>query len=110
MYSDSMVEITDSELIIKSYYFPLGGNKHLAFSEIEKIEVREPGFFNGSMRLWGGGLGVWFAFDPSRPTRDALFWVRVKDTWIKVGFTAESSENVIRELAQKGVELEIHTQ
>jgi hypothetical protein len=108
MYTDSLIDITDTDLVIKNYYFPLGNSKHILFNDIEKVQVLENSLFNGSFRLWGGGILAWLALDVLRPKRDAIFRVLVKNSAILAGFTAKSSADVVHALAEKGVEVEIH--
>lgn len=108
MYSDSLIHIADSGLVLKNYYFPFGGAKSIPFKNIEKVMVLAPTVLNGCIRIWGGGPGVWFALDAQRPWRDALFRVVLKDSAINPAFSAQSSADVIQSLANRGVEVEIH--
>jgi hypothetical protein len=103
LYKDGLVEMTDQEVVFRRYYFPFGGDKHLALSQIERVEVREPSFTFGSWRIWGGGPRTWFPFDGNRPSRDAIFVAYVRGCFGRVGFTVERSKEVIQLLKERGL-------
>ena len=103
MYNDSLVQITDDSLIIKDYYFP-GISKQIPLDEIDSIKLFEPSLFTGQLRIWGMGLWpVWFAMDWKRPWRDTIFIVNIKDSWLRVGFTADNSKDLISEISERGI-------
>lgn len=107
LYTDALVEITLDSLIIKDCYFP-GISKQIPLVDILCIQVLEPSIWNGSWRIWGTGLlvNVWFAMDWKRPWRDDIFIVNLRDSWFRIGFTAESSAEVIRLLTKMKIPVE----
>ena len=103
-YKDSLIEITDQEVVFHRYYFPFGGDKHVPLSQIESIQVRPPSLFNGSWRLWGSGdLRTYFPQDFARPKRDRIFFAFLRGRWWRIGFTVEHSQTVIDILRERGL-------
>ena len=104
LYTDGLVEITDQEIIFRRYYFPFGGNKHVALKDIESIEIRPPSFWGGSWRIWGSGdLLTWFPLDGARPNRDRLFITHLRGRSRRIGFTVEHSKEVAQLLQERGL-------
>lgn len=104
IYSDSLVIITDDALIFKRYYYPRGEPKRVMFSDIRSIVPKRPSLWNGKWRLHGTGtFTTWFPEDQDRPTRDTIFYVRLKKQWLKIAFTVEDSQRVEQILRDKGL-------
>jgi hypothetical protein len=107
MYSDSLVQLTAESLVINHYYFPFVG-KTILLEDIAVVNVVQSNFLRGQWKIWGMGLWpVWFAFDFNRPLRDAIFVVEIRNSWPAAGFTAESSQGVLRALEDRKVPVEI---
>ena len=103
-YKDSLIEITDQEVVFHRYYFPFGGDKHVPLSQIESIQVRPPSLFNGSWRLWGSGdFRTWFPLDFARPSRDRIFIASLRGSFVRIGFTVEDSQKVASILRERGL-------
>jgi hypothetical protein len=101
---DGLVEISDREIIFRSYYFPFGGDRHVSLSEIERIEVRPRSFWGGSWRIWGSGdLRTWFPLDGARPSRDRIFITHLRGRFRRIGFTVEHSEEAAEVLKEHGL-------
>jgi hypothetical protein len=95
LYSDKLVEIYDDSIILLKYYFPSMALKKIFFKDIEIIEVRNPTFFSGKWRIQGtGNFRTWYPFDSSRPKRDKIFILKLKNKWNQAGFTVENSYTV----------------
>lgn len=103
LYEDSLVKITDQEIVFHRYYFPFGGDKHVPLSQLERIEVRAPSFTFGSWRIWGGGPRTWFPFDGARPGRDSIFLANLKGRLVRIGFTVERSREFVGVLKTHGL-------
>jgi len=104
LHQDKLIEITDQEVIFRRYYFPSGGPKRMAWSEIESVRLRPPSVRAGSWRLWGSGdLRTWFPLDHKRPSRDRIFVASLRGRSRRIGFTVERSSEVIGILKQKGL-------
>jgi hypothetical protein len=104
LYTDTLVELTDEELILNHYYYPWGGSKRIRLDEIEAIIEKKPALFNGKWRIWGtGSFRIWFARDNHRPTRDAIYYVKIKHKYLKAGFTVEHAAIFSGILANKGL-------
>ena len=101
LYSDGLITIKQDSVKFHNYYFP-GIGKVVPIKDIEKIESLKPSIFNGKWRLWGGGgFGHWFPMDMLRPTRDRIFFAKLKNKDFVIGFTARESynvENIFREM------------
>ena len=95
LYQDSLVEIKKDSIILKNYYFPTMSSKNILFTNIEKIEVKEPTVLSGKWRIQGtGDFRTWYPLDSSRPKRDKIFLIIYKNKWMRTGFTVEDSEKV----------------
>jgi hypothetical protein len=104
-YKDSLIEISQDNIIFKDYYFP-AGSKSINFSEVEYVEAKKPTLCNGKWRLHGTGdllFRIWFPADYNRPSRDTIFVMKVKNRWTKIGFTVENSQAVSELLKSKGL-------
>ena len=102
IYSDKLVTITDDEIIFEGYYFPGGKKKIVRFDNIDGIVVEKPTIWNGKWRLQGtGNFKTWYPMDKSRPKRDRIFLVRLKNQWVNIGFTVEDGTRVEKILKEK---------
>lgn len=106
LYQDSLIRITDEEIVFNSYYFPRATAKHLPWNQIEFVRVR-PG---GCWRLWGtGDFRTWFPLDNGRPGRDRTFVIHLLNKFVRFGFTAENSQSVLEILRQRNLLRELAT-
>ena len=67
LFEDHHVKITDNEVVIKFYYYPIGTKKVIPMDKIRDVEVKKLGWAKGS--LWGmDGMkwGYWLAADLER--------------------------------------------
>jgi hypothetical protein len=104
LYKDSLIEVTDQEIVFPHYYFPFGGSKHVPLSRIQSIQVRPPSLSNGSWRLWGSGdFRTWFPQDFARPGRDRISIASLRDGFWRIGFTVEDSQKVTSVLNERGL-------
>lgn len=104
-YKDDLVKIDDDMIIFKNYYFPTG-SKSIKLSQVEYVEEKPCTLKNGKWRLHGTGdllFRVWFPADYDRPGRDKIFVMKVKNKWIRIGFTVENSEAVSGLFRTKGL-------
>ncbi|MGN6472761.1 MAG: hypothetical protein ACTHK4_03805 [Mycobacteriales bacterium] len=70
-YEDDQVSCTDTELVIKRYYFP-GGAKRIAYDAIRQVTRLELTGINAvrRWRIWGSGDFIhWWNLDPHRPSK-----------------------------------------
>lgn len=106
LYSDRLVEITDDSILFRVYYFPFG-SKRVQCSRITRLRVMKPTLLNGKWRFWGtGDFFTWFPLDNRRSKRDRIFLAYLVGGWIRIGFTVEDSDAVIRILGDKDVPIE----
>jgi hypothetical protein len=102
LYSDGLLTITSTSLVFHNYYF-FGLSKTVKIEDIQEIYVKEPTVWNGKWRLWGSGrLDMWFPMDFTRPGRDRIFHVKMKNSNMLIGFTVKDSktvENILRQLS-----------
>ena len=95
IYSDSLVIITEDAIIFKRYYYPTREPKRVLFADINLIVVKKPTIWNGKWRLHGTGtFATWFPEDQQRPSREKIFFAKLKKQWVKIAFTVEDSERV----------------
>ena len=103
VYSDKLVEITDSSILFRRYYFPFG-SKQVRLSDIDYIAETKPTLRSGKWRIHGtGDFKTWFPCDWKRPIRDKIFIISFQNKWIRIGFTVEDSERVTGIFKDKGL-------
>ncbi|KAI9034041.1 hypothetical protein DFJ74DRAFT_762693 [Hyaloraphidium curvatum] len=68
LFEDRDVDVFDTYLKIKTYYFPTATSKKIEFSAIERIEtVEEAGVDSMGLKNWGMGLSdIWWSCDMDR--------------------------------------------
>lgn len=102
LYSDKLIEISESSIFLRNYYFPTMSGKLIFFEDIERIEVVEPTIVTGKYRYWGSGdFQSWFQYDGFRSRREKIFFIYIKDKKIRPGFTVERTAEVIKILSEK---------
>lgn len=104
-YKDKLIEVFDDTIVFKNYYFPTG-SKSIKLSQVEYVEEKPPTLRNGKWRLHGTGdplFRIWFPADYDRPSRDKIFAMKVKNKWIRIGFTVENSLAVSELFKTKGL-------
>ena len=104
LYQDNLVEIKDDLIILKNYYFPSMSPKNILFTNVEKIEVKEPTLLRGKWRIQGtGDFRTWYPMDSYRPKRDKIFLITFKNKWMRSAFTVEDSRKVEDIFRAKGL-------
>ena len=82
----------------------LGGDKTVAWDDVEWVKALQPTLRNGRWRLSGSGnFTTWFATDAARPARETIFLMKLRTQAVKVGFTVHDAPRVKRLLAERGV-------
>lgn len=103
LYQDSFVSMSEQDITIKWYYFPIG-SKTVALSDIERVEARSSSLVNGKWRIWGtGSPRVWYALDLKRPSRSKVFRAKIKGKAVDIGFSAERPDELSNILESKGL-------
>ncbi len=104
LYKDSLIEISADSILLKNYYFPFFSAKRIRFEQVRAITAEEPTLLNGKWRLQGTtDFGTWFPLDLVRPKRDKIFFISLAGKKLRIGFTVEDSETVLRILTLKGL-------
>jgi hypothetical protein len=104
VYQDSLLEISDDKIVFKKYYFPTFKSKEVAIGNIAQVQVKEPSLTTGKYRYHGtGNIRTWYPLDMARSTRDKIFFLILKDQWVRIGFTGENSEAIENFFRQKGL-------
>jgi hypothetical protein len=105
-YDDGKVACTDQELVIRNYYFFLGGAKHVPYSAIREARRVRLGTM-GRWRIHGSGdLVHWFNFDPRRPRKDSAIVIHL-DGVIRPVITPDDPDRVAAVLAEHGVNVTV---
>jgi len=104
LYKDDYVAVYPDELVIRTYYFPLGGVKHIPISSIQHIFFKEQASFKDFYvtKDWGMTINpVWWACDLQRHFKHLHYNV-VVDTgeWVRKGFTVTDVNAFLSELGQ----------
>jgi hypothetical protein len=104
IYKDKLIEISNKFILLKNYYLPFIGSKRVPFDKIKSVTVEKPSLLKGQFRIWGtGNFVTWFPLDLWRPSRDKIFIISLLGKTMRIGFTTENSETVIRIFEQKGL-------
>jgi hypothetical protein len=100
-YDDGKIACTDSELVIRKYYFPFG-TKRIPYAAIK--EVRQvPMHTLGKARVQGSGDFVhWFNFDVGRLRKQTAL-VIFTDARIRPVITPDDPARVVTELTAHSV-------
>jgi hypothetical protein len=74
-YKDSRIECTESEVLVRGYYFPWG-TKRIPYTAIRSLERFTMSALRGKGRIWGSGdLRHWANLDPGRTRKEAGFFL-----------------------------------
>ncbi len=104
IYQDSLISITDEEVVFKHYYFPTGRPKAVRLNDIEWVDVKPPTLRNGRWRIHGtGNFRIWFPKDAQRAKREKIFFAKLKGRWMEIGFTVEDADQVEGVFRSKGL-------
>ena len=81
-YKDPFIECTDTELLVKRYYFAWGGfawaTKRIPYSSLKSVERFDLTGWRGKYRIWGSGdFKHWANYDPKRPGKSVGFFLHV---------------------------------
>jgi hypothetical protein len=77
LYRDRWISCTESEIVIRAYYFPWG-SKRIAYTAIRAVRRIELGKLSGRGRIWGtSNPRYWASLDPRRPRKKAGFVLEV---------------------------------
>lgn len=100
-YDDGKIACTDTELVIRHYYFP-PATKRIPYTAIREVRV-VPLRVMGKWRIHGSGDFIhWFNFDMRRPRKNTALVIRL-DARIRPTITPDDPEQVATELAALGV-------
>ena len=102
-YDDGKIACTDTELLIRHYYFPAGTKRvpYAAIKEVRRVPLR----LAGKWRIQGSGDFVhWFNLDVGRPRKDTAFVIYL-DGHVRPVITPDRPDQVEAELAAHGVNI-----
>jgi hypothetical protein len=103
LYSDELVILTEQQLVLRRYYYPKG-DKAIALADIEEIVECAPTFATGKWRVWGtGNFRIWFARDWKRSKRSAIYHLKIKNRYMRCGFTVEDAPRFSSILENRGL-------
>ena len=72
LYRDRWVICTDTHMVIRGYYFPLGASKAIRYADIKSVSCVKMGALTGKWRLWGtSSPRHWAHLDLHRPKKAA---------------------------------------
>jgi hypothetical protein len=97
LYQDDKMVITEKEISLKLYYFPIGTKRIVKLKKVKSFKVYQPrSFFK--MKSWGMGIDfdVWWHCDFQRKWGDRHAIVLDTGEWPSIGITPGSGnrENV----------------
>ena len=68
LYRDRWITCTDTDVIVRGYYFPLGTPKVIPYADIRSVAAVNMGALTGKGRLWGtSSPRYWAHLDVGRP-------------------------------------------
>jgi hypothetical protein len=103
-YDDGNVACTDTELVIRRYYLPVGGTKRIPYPAIREVR-RVPLTAMGRWRIQGSNDFVhWFSFDIRRPRKTAALVVHSGGRILPV-VTPDDPDRAAAALAAHGVRI-----
>ncbi len=101
-YDDGSVACTDTDLVIRRYYFPLGGAKRIPYQAIQEVR-RAPLTVMGRWRIHGSNdLVHWYNFDLRRPRKSTALVVHSAGHIVPV-ITPDDPDRAAAALAAHGV-------
>ncbi|GGC54607.1 hypothetical protein GCM10011410_03720 [Hoyosella rhizosphaerae] len=101
LYDDGLVQLSDTGVTLRRYYFPTGAAKYIPYTRIVRVGSRRMGWLTGKARGWGsGGTNVWMPFDPDRRRKSTLVILDVDDL-IKPAFSPADPQRVLALLREK---------
>lgn len=106
-YADSLVEITDEDILLKKYYFPTFASKLIKLAKIEKIQIIKKTLFDDEFKVMGtSDFQTWYPLDSLRHKRKFLYLIFEKNKRRKIAFTVEDDDKFKSLLADRGVILQ----
>src|SRR3989338_1673723 len=98
VYDDGLIAISDRELIVRQYYFPLSRARKIPLARIRRVELHPLTIWNGLYRLWGMGVRpIWFHFDSSRLRKKHFLQVD-PGAWMQSGLTPSDMDAAFQAL------------
>jgi hypothetical protein len=101
LYKDNSISITDQDITIRTYYFPSGQSKVIAWRDIKSISVQPLTLTNGKYRMWGMGLRPYWFNSDWRANKRFMFVINTGH-FIKAAMTPDDFE-----AAKKAIETKI---
>lgn len=102
-YDDGLIACTDTALIIRHYYFPVG-SKRLPYTSIREVRSKPMTALSGKWRFWGSGdLVHWANLDLGRAAKSVALVVTLSGLRVRPVITPDDPEAVLGELAAHGV-------
>lgn len=105
LYEDKYVQITDTNIILKKYYFPAGNSKKIELIEIESICTdKEYGVGKLGIKVWGMGLSnIYWAHGGNLHRPEYNYIIKVRNSSPNCGFSVENPDEFCKILESKGV-------
>lgn len=105
LYDDSYVRLTETQVIIKKYYFPFANPKTINYADIERCATgAQLGLTAMDYKTWGMSLSpIWWACGPILRGDKVNLVITVRNKWPSCGFTVENLDAVMQVLREKGV-------
>ncbi|MBW0012475.1 hypothetical protein [Mycobacterium sp.] len=73
LYEDANLTLDEHGITIHRYYFPLGGHKRIAYTDIRNVKAQPMTWSSGKGRLWGtSDPRYWFPLDLKRGSKQTL--------------------------------------
>jgi hypothetical protein len=103
LYEDPGIVCTDRFLVIRHYYFPVGGPKRIPYAAIRSADARPLTWARGKLRLWGtANPNYWLNRDWRRPAKTTAVILDV-GARVRPVITPDHPERVMSVLADHGV-------
>jgi len=94
LFFNEDVTVTDQEVAINWYYFPVASAKHIPYSDIlraELLKMADMDFL--STKTWGMGLSnIWWHCDFKRLSRVNVIMLTLKSQSIQVAITTDDAD------------------
>ncbi len=95
MYEDPEFLLDENGITIRRYYFPMGGPKRIAYTDIQGVKAQPMGRLSGKERFWGtSDPRYWFPLDLQRGSKPTLL-ILDAGAWVKPCITPKDPDRAV---------------
>ena len=96
LYQDPGLLLDENGITIHRYYFPMGGPKRIAYTDIQGVKSQPMNWLSGKGRIWGASdPRYWFPLDFQRGSKQTLLILDV-GAGVKPCITPADPDRVVK--------------